>query len=269
MLKNYSHKVFFENHGYVKIPLLSDDNIKDLKEVYDRFKDEAEIKDKEFFTSIWSENKSYREAVDSALRKILLPILNNCLEDFKPVFSNLMIKKSGENSKLQPHQDWTFVDETKFDSITVWIPLENVQKINGALEVLPGSHKLKNYKRARFLNSPFADNIDEIQEKLMKSIEMSSGEALFVNSRTIHSSPPNLSSSTRVAISIVVAPKEANLIHYVLNPENKDEIFLLNISPDFFTKYSCFDIPDFGNIKQVEKIFNEKIDFSQLLFIIN
>lgn len=252
----------FTTKGFVKTSLLNDNEVDYLLELYQQTKKEARV-DKRFFTSIWSDNKAYRHKVDTQLKSILEPALCRVFNDFDTLFANMMVKKSGENTSLQPHQDWTFVDETRYQSITAWIPLVNVDAENGALEVCPGSHNMKNLIRARFANSPFNKDINEISENLMESIPMKKGEALLINSRLIHASPNNKSSEDRIAVSIVIKPQEAKAVHYVQDNSNSDILYQLEIKPTFFTEYSCFDYPD---VQQARKLTQriEQIDYQSL-----
>lgn len=246
MFKDKEQLQFFEKEGYLKTPLLSVSEVEELKNLYLETKHSANV-DAKFYTSIWSNDSAYKAKVDAQLKSTLVNALKSKLDDFKAVFANFMVKKTGEGTQLHPHQDWSFVEEPNFQSITVWIPLVNVDKNNGALEVCPKSNLLENYVRARFLNSPFSDNTDYIQENLMKSIPMKMGEALFVNSRTIHSSPCNMSNADRIAVSIVIVPKEAQMIHYVQDKLEPELIHKLNVDEDFYIKYSAFDYPEIAN----------------------
>jgi hypothetical protein len=267
MFKKKEHLLSFEAIGYIKLPLFFENEIAKLKEIYSKHENNSNIYNKEFYTSIWSSDELYKKEVDSNLKFELEPILGRVLNDFRSIFANFMVKKPGDNSQLPPHQDWSFVDESEFYSITVWFPLIDVDKENGALEVLPKSHKLNNLIRARFLDSPFNHECDFIKANLMESVPMKAGEVLFVNSRTIHSSPPNLSNKDRIAVSIVVAPTNSTLKHYVLNKE-KDAIIEMNVTPDFFTKYSCFDYPDTSLFYNNHPVNNEKYSKEKILSLI-
>lgn len=208
MFKDEIAQKEFDLQGYYKCKLLENEEIEAILDLYASTKDKSGL-DLPFYTSIWSNNQEYKREVDSKLKEILSPKLEGLCLDFRTVFANFMVKASGQSSALHPHQDWSFVDEEDYQSITVWIPLKDVSSYNGALEVYPKSHNINNFKRARFLDSPFRNLSALISEKFMKSIEMKKGEALFVNSRTIHSSPNNSSDEERIAASIVIVPKKA------------------------------------------------------------
>jgi len=67
-----------------------------------------------------------------------------------------------------------------------------------------------------------------------------SKEALFINSRLIHGSQKNWGIKDRIAASLVIAPKNEQLIHYV---EKDEKTHKLLIDSPFFIKYSCFESP--------------------------
>jgi hypothetical protein len=221
--------------GYTIIPLLDADAIAYLKSLHAELEPLAGV-NKEFYTSIWSNNEFYRKAVNDKVEQVLFPALQKYIENIQPVFSIFMVKAPGDNSSLLPHQDWSFVDEPEFDSVTVWVPLTDVDQMNGNLQAVPGSHLIyKNYIRARFAGAPF--NTDAVRKDL-RDIPMKAGDALIINDRLIHASPPNNSSNVRLTSSIVIAPKEADLFHWI---QTNGTIRKVKIDSSFFWKYSCFD----------------------------
>lgn len=253
----------FNRFGYVKTPLLSANEIVALRELYESTAGESGL-NLGFYTSIWSDNVDFKSKVNQGIQEILSGALSRVFKAYDMAFANFMVKGPGQQSSLQAHQDWSFVEEPEFYSVTVWIPLVDVNKQNGALEVISGSQRLENYKRARFLNAPFAAHNDYLIENYMKSITMKAGEALIVNSRTIHGSPNNLSDETRVATSVVLYPKEAKLKHYVLDEGTENQISEYNISPDFFTVHSCFDKPTGLSLIQTLTIEKRELNLSEL-----
>ena len=229
------HGEEYRDFGYTVVPLLDSADIDKLSKLHEALKKTARL-GKQFYTSIWSDNEDHRRKADESIKDILFPALKTHLKDIQPVFANLMVKATGENSSLLPHQDWSFVDETEYDSATVWVPLVDVTPENGNLQVVPLSHlEFKNFVRPRFADAPF--NREEISKRLV-DISMKAGEALILNSRLIHASPQNNGNSERIAASVVIAPVEAKLKHWVLSDGKITE---LEIEQNFYWKYSCYD----------------------------
>ena len=221
--------------GYTILPLLNNAEVSRLLMLHDDLKKTAGL-GMQFYTSIWSNNEDHRKKADQGIKKILIPALKTYLKDIQPVFANLMVKASGEDSSLLPHQDWSFVDEPEFDSATVWIPLVDVSHVNGNLQVVPGSHlRYKSYLRPRFGDAPF--NREEEAFNLI-DVPMKAGHALVLNSRLIHASPPNLSGFERIAASVVIAPAAAKIKHWVSDLEGP---FEFEVDETFFWRFSCYD----------------------------
>ncbi len=251
MFKNIEHQKYFDEHGFFLAQLLNDDQVKDLYAFYEETKSMSQVS-KPFFTSIWSKNKNYRAMVDAKLKEVLVPQVENILSDFQPVFANFMVKASGENSLLQPHQDWTFVDERKYDSYTIWIPLIDVDEYNGALGICRQSHNINNYVRSRFGKVPFASFKDQIHDELIETVPMKAGSVLFVNNRLIHASHNNWSGKERIACVLVAAPKKADLMHFVTTGSNLSDTYKLDVTPDFFVDYDCFEELDLSKAELIE-----------------
>ncbi len=231
----------FAKQGYVVLPLLEKREVAALLQFYDQIKSSAGI-EKSFYTSIWSDDRAHRQTVNYTVNGILFPALQKKLLAIQPVFANFMVKESGDNSALIPHQDWSFVEEPKHDSATVWCPLIDVNKTNGNLQVIPGSHLLNNYERARFADAPFREIEKTELKELLVDIPIKAGEAIILNSRMIHASPNNTSNKERIVASVVLAPEQAPLFHWEYEQvDGKPTVKKYSIKGDFFYAYSCYE----------------------------
>ncbi|MEZ5009089.1 MAG: phytanoyl-CoA dioxygenase family protein [Chitinophagales bacterium] len=135
---------------------------------------------------------------------------------------------------MSPHQDSSHVDERKTFSVYAWIPLQNVNKWNVVfiiyLKVIHGVFI------SGLLNVewPLKDKVKELS-KMMEPLKMKKGEVLFFHSALIHSSPPNYTFKTRVAINYYLHPKDHPFLHFYEDketPEGKVEMF--EVTPEYF-----------------------------------
>lgn len=239
MFSEQNYQKIFQQQGFIVLPLLGAEDVLFLKQLYN---DSADIVQEEqlFYTSIWSGNVAYRQLIYDKVSRLLSDKVSKYLPNCEPVFANLHIKKTGNNSRLLAHQDWNFVNEPAHQSMTVWCPLTDTNDRNGALQIIPGSHRMNNYIRGRFFDAPFKDIRETfIREKLI-TVPIKAGESIFFHSRLIHASLPNISDKTRVAASVVMVPNGTPIVHDVLNLETLS-VKRLNITPEFFYSYSCFD----------------------------
>ena len=81
------------------------------------------------------------------------------------------------------------------DSMVVWIPVVDVDKDLGALEIIPGSHKWG------LLEAEMADGYGRLEEEIegseMVPVEVEKGDALFFSSFLAHQSGTNVTEHIR------------------------------------------------------------------------
>ena len=229
----------FEKDGYVKIPLLDTATVNDLKEYYLQH-DQKGLQKNGFHVSLDNIEAKHIESVFKKLFDTLLPPLSLILKDFKAFTASYVIKEPHVQNIVPPHQDWTFVDETKHCSATVWVALMDVTKENGALGVIKGSHQLFQYPRQS--PSPETQTILSGHAatlfKYIEIIEMRAGEALIFDNRTIHASPNNNSNEVRIAAGIGITQKDADLLHFYECPGDEAMIHVYKVNETFFSQYN-------------------------------
>jgi phytanoyl-CoA hydroxylase len=99
------------------------------------------------------------------------------------------------NHTIFEHQDWRSM-QGSINSVVLWVPLVNINKDLGALEVSPGSH-LRGLISDRVENS-FGRTPDEISKKLkFESIEVDLGDCLIFSSFLVHRSGNNITDNIR------------------------------------------------------------------------
>jgi hypothetical protein len=96
--------------------------------------------------------------------------------------------------RLDAHQDWRSM-QGSLDSMVVWLPLVDINRDLGALEVIPGSH------RWGLLDANFTDGYGHVRETIDRSqfisVEVERGDALFFSSLLLHQSGTNITNSIR------------------------------------------------------------------------
>jgi len=235
----------FELNGFVVIPLLDKEEINILNDAYhsDLF-DNPEG----FYSTSFSENEDTKSLLSNTINKIIEPKAKNIFNPFKALGSCYLSKTPGTAGKMPLHQDWTVVDESKYDSLTIWIPLQDVNEHNGALEVIPGSHRFSNTLRSPFFDNPLS-LIENDLRKDLQLVSLKAGEAVIFSQALIHASAENKSSKTRLAITYGLIPEKADLLFYYTNPETGlAEKYI--VPTNFFEKYNTNigEKPDIGEL---------------------
>jgi phytanoyl-CoA hydroxylase len=80
------------------------------------------------------------------------------------------------------------------NAVVVWVPLADVSRELGALEIIPGSH-LWGLQESR--EDAWYRHIEGLQDDHYKSLEMEAGDALFFSAFLVHRSGDNVTDSIR------------------------------------------------------------------------
>ncbi len=225
----------FREHGYVVVDLLDPAACADLRSAYDDLEHGEQWNGefaKGFHTTMYDDRVEYRRQVFSLIDGALSSALEPLLEDHRICLANFTVKLPG-GEPVPGHLDWSFVDETRASSATVWCALEDVAEEEGALTVLHGSHR--NVDFIRPVNVRDYDRHTSVASGDLLEVPVRAGQAVIMDNRMVHGSLPNRSGRTRVAASAVVAPRVAPLHHYWMDDDG--ELVRFVIDPDFFIDY--------------------------------
>ena len=167
----------FEEVGIVKLSLLSHNQVSVLSEFVKSNTPILELANKYgFIQGVCIKDRPVKLELDSFIRELITPLCKQHLTGFKALIYTALAKAPGNNSELDLHQDWSLVDESKYCSISLWIPLIDSVIENGAVHVLKGSHKKYLNPRGGSIPSiSFSDK--EVLKKKMIPMEMKAGEA--------------------------------------------------------------------------------------------
>ncbi len=229
----------FQEEGYVVIPALDDEAVKELRDYYISLGMTDEM-GYGFHISMDKEDKDMVGKVMDKIFSVAVPQLKEQFVNPKPYICSYVIKEPNPIGIVPAHQDWTFVDdEERHCSATVWIPLVDVVMENGALGAIKGSNNFS--KNVRPSPSPAVKNpLDPYMFQIFpyhQLLELKAGQAFVFNNKTFHSSPPNTSDQTRIAVGLGFTQGDAKLVHYYLDPITKDKVHKYEVDENFFRKY--------------------------------
>ncbi len=226
-------QVNFETSGFVIVDLLNETDLISLSEIYNQYLGKNVFD--HFTTSNVSLAFEIKYEIANSIDKILSQKLANlmCNTTFWP--GAFLIKPNGEESEFKAHQDWTFVDEEKFVSGNVWVPLCDVNIHNGCLSVIESS-QYPNIRSIRSQTIPdFFHTNREVIKPFLKPINLKAGQALIFNHSLIHHSYSNTSGINRIAVSKGFNSAEATLLHYLKTSDQTAELY--EMPKDFVFKY--------------------------------
>lgn len=218
--------------GFAVVPFLEAKALAALRESYQNL---APSPAAGFTSTILSPDRAYRTAVDRAIRRAVTPEVEQRLPEYRVAFCTFVVKPPGrEDSAVPLHQDWAFVDEERSHSLGLWIPLQDVFRENGCLQVVPGTHAFPHAPRAACTPFAYPELLPELMECL-ETIPMQAGEAMVFDNRLFHCSPPNTSGTERVAATAVLVPRDAEMRYYhVANPRQPAVVEVFAVADEFF-----------------------------------
>ena len=251
----------FLRQGYVVVDLLDSSECADMRAKYEAI--HGSMKPETFFTTTHSLDRSYRRVCNDAIVDSLLPHVQDLLDDYLPMYGNFMVKPSGSHSVCYLHQDWSFVDESSFRTVNVWVALQDTDLKNGCIHVIPGSQNLPFPVRGRNISRVFDDAVDQMVDRLLIPVPLKEGQGVIFDSAILHYSPNNNSDRMRVAASLMLYPSDAHLVHYVYDKENPDQITKYNVGKEFFIEFAAAENYSSAN-GELKTIIQDKQSFESI-----
>ena len=132
--------------------------------------------------------------------------------------SNFFIKEARNPAFVSWHQDATYWGLSAPDVVSAWVALTPSTLENGAMGVIPGSHRLEQL--------PHRDTFDhdnlltrgqevmvEVDGSKARYLELEPGEASLHHVLLVHGSPPNPSADRRIGFAIRYIPTAVRQLH--------------------------------------------------------
>lgn len=254
IFKDPALQIEFEDKGYVIVDFLSPDEVSALTQAYTKL--DGQPKQAGFSTSNMSPDVSYRreasKLVIQAFEQAVDHYFDRC-KQFMGIFTSKQPNQAASTCSM--HQDPSLVDEEKFHSMTIWVPLVDTCEHNGALQVIDRSQLLNPHPRATFVHFPYRDLVPLFCEKHFKTVEIKAGQAYLGSSKVFHWSPPNYSDQERVAALAWLAEEESQLRCYYQNfrqPGERLEVF--EVVPEYYIEAPLFSRPDETTAKKIGEV---------------
>ncbi len=261
----------YKTEGFVKLNLLNPTRLEELKQLAGQthfaFENNVNRERCSYNTSLFEVDSAKRIAFFNAVVEKMQPLLDGILIDFDVAMVNYWSKDQNDGA-VEIHQNWSHVDESKYCSMSLWIPLQDTDSTNGTIEVVPQSQCKYDLIRGINIFNPLLDIGQQVVEKDMVPVNLKAGEAILFNDSLVHYTAPNKSNRPRVAVQLVVKPKEAQaLFYYRWLDKQEDNVEIFDAAPPFFsqlqTKSAFTGRPDFGKSLGFTTYHNSPISYRQ------
>ncbi len=231
---------FFQENGYLCLDQISPpEEVEKLIGIYDRlFSQKAGRKQGAHFDMVGHDKDDQAplspqiinpvyfapELKDTQFRANALEIAKQLLgPSAKYVFEHAILKPPKIGAPTPWHQDEAFRRNHPpgYQEISIWMPLQDVDKSSGCLEYLPGSHGKPVLKHGSPGNDPLVHAlvcVDEFDEAAAVACPLLAGGCTIHHCRTLHHSTWNHSTN----------PRRAYILGFAVPPKGNPKL-----SPDF------------------------------------
>ncbi len=212
--------------GFATFKVFDDNHITALKHLYEeQFSTQQKNK---LFASHNSSPAEKNIAVSNAIKAIVSPKLTEVFPGFDYYVGHFMVKVANTVFECGLHQDWNIVDERKYKTYQIWIPLQFTYPLNGGLFILPGSHRFFNNYRSGSYGIPMLQMTPELN-KVCTDIIVPAGNIVAYHNSAFHGSYPNKTAEDRAVVLINLVERGAPTYYFHRNGEkNCTELYPLS-----------------------------------------
>ncbi len=167
---------------------------------------------------------------DEKIRPVLQQILHDQVVITTAHHNSIMTKMPYLSTQTRWHQDrryWRYSDD---NLVSIWLALEDEVSQNGALEFIPGSHRMK-FERGQFdekdyLREDLDQNTPIIEKKVSTTLEK--GDVLIFHSLLMHRANKNNTDKPKLSFVYTVKGASTHVIEGTRSAEYP-EIQLVNL----------------------------------------
>lgn len=161
------------------------------------------------FLDVFDRHSAFAEFGSNKIVKLILSALLK--EDIYLVrnhHNSLMTKNPKYSSQTNWHRDIRYWHYDNENLISVWLALDHETRENGALMLIPGSHRLEferqNFDEKLFFKKDLPENKALIRSAV--TAELEPGDVLFFHCRTLHAASKNTTAVTKHSLVYTYRP---------------------------------------------------------------
>jgi ectoine hydroxylase-related dioxygenase (phytanoyl-CoA dioxygenase family) len=145
---------------------------------------------------------------------------------------NLIVKNPGATHESTVRRDDSMHDENEFQYRQIWIPLVDTTEQNGALYVVPRSHKFFTEQRPQLALWPYRHLTNRLNREIVP-LYVKAGDMIIYLDKTLHGSPNNYTNEPRPVV-------QGGLMHTDATPtftryiEESNEVVSYAADVDFY-----------------------------------
>ena len=250
----------FRADGFAVVPFLDEDTITTIHDICLRVGPAPGDEQTGYFPGNVSDSPEWKRQVIAAVTPLVEARIEALFDRHHIFHLTFMTKWPGPAGKLQVHQDPTMVDhEGRFRSVNVWCPLTlpapGDDRERGMVRVVPGSTHLPTagWYRARggHVPSGLESSEDILYERVAEPVATELGEAIVLDHRLVHCSPPNESDEPRHILAVGLRPTESPSVHVECDDEGWVDFY--TVDDEYFIRHPHVDMADYPRTRHLQR----------------
>jgi hypothetical protein len=210
----------FDRRGYVVVDLLDPTEVAALSTTYRRAAEgDRGVNPPGAYNDTYAEFSfvhswpDFRRQAFDHITELVGPRADALLVDHRPLLANFVNKPPG-TGVVPAHQNLSVVDESRYQSVSVWVALVDCVVDNGAMLLGDRTNRGLRGRRGMWSYEVFGGVQDALVEEFLRPVVAEAGQAVILDDAVIHCSPPNRTAEQRLAIQLVMVPAEADALFF-------------------------------------------------------
>jgi len=209
----------YNKKGFIfPLDVFSDDEAATHRAIFDELLEAAAASGGNSY-SINGWHKNCRSVHDLVTAPRILDYVQDLIgEDLICWGTHYFCKMPGESKRVSWHQDASYWPLTPSKTVTVWLAIDDADEENGAMQVIPGSHRHGQIDFARsadgennVLNQTVQDALDYGETPV--ALAMKAGQISLHTDLLLHGSEPNSSQRRRCGLTMRFVPPDVRALN--------------------------------------------------------
>lgn len=199
-----------DRDGFIRVPFLDAAGVELLRSLWDETGPDHV---RGIYSNVHGLDPETNRRVDRVITRLFEAPFHRLFAGARLAGASFLVKGAGPDSASTMHQDWNNVEEDRAQSLSIWVPLVDVDERNGALHVIRGSHRLRRSVRSLDAPSVYLDFTDVLEPSL-QCVHARAGDAVIYAHNLFHGSKPNASLDVRVCAVSGIVNLDQRLVHH-------------------------------------------------------
>ncbi|MCU1496458.1 MAG: hypothetical protein JWM47_411 [Acidimicrobiales bacterium] len=250
----------FQRDGFAVVPFLAPELVDRIREICKEVGPAPGDEQDGYFPGNVSPSAEWKRTVIATVTPLVQDRLDELFDDHHVFHLTFMTKWPGPGGKLQTHQDPTMVDhEGRYRSFNVWCPLTfpaaTDRREHGMVRVLRGSTHLATGTWYRARGGLIPSGIEEIEElvydRLAEPVAIEPGQALVLDHRLVHCSPPNQCDEPRLVLAVGMRPRESPSVHVECDADGS--VSMYEVDDEYFIRHPDVDPTSYPLLRRIDR----------------